>query len=114
MIGADGGDERRISAGVGEDPRPLLFFGAGHEVEARRRGEHLGVVDVADRLGVAFERTPDLHRGRIVTPAGERPGYNRHERARPVRPAPLAQSAEHSHGKAGVVGSIPTGGSLAA
>ncbi len=25
--------------------------------------------------------------------------------------APLAQSAEHSHGKAGVVGSIPTGGS---
>ena len=26
-------------------------------------------------------------------------------------PAPLAQSAEHSHGKAGVVGSIPTGGS---
>ena len=30
------------------------------------------------------------------------------------RAAPLAQSAEHSHGKAGVVGSIPTGGSLAA
>jgi hypothetical protein len=28
--------------------------------------------------------------------------------------APLAQSAEHSHGKAGVVGSIPTGGSPAA
>ena len=28
--------------------------------------------------------------------------------------APLAQSAEHSHGKAGVVGSIPTGGSAAA
>ena len=27
--------------------------------------------------------------------------------------APLAQSAEHSHGKAGVVGSIPTGGSSA-
>jgi hypothetical protein len=27
------------------------------------------------------------------------------------RIAPLAQSAEHSHGKAGVVGSIPTGGS---
>ena len=27
--------------------------------------------------------------------------------------APLAQSAEHSHGKAGVVGSIPTGGSQA-
>jgi len=27
--------------------------------------------------------------------------------------APLAQSAEHSHGKAGVVGSIPTGGSAA-
>ncbi len=26
--------------------------------------------------------------------------------------APLAQSAEHSHGKAGVVGSIPTGGSV--
>ncbi len=25
--------------------------------------------------------------------------------------APLAQSVEHSHGKAGVVGSIPTGGS---
>ena len=31
-----------------------------------------------------------------------------------VVPAPLAQSAEHSHGKAGVVGSIPTGGSPAA
>ena len=28
-----------------------------------------------------------------------------------VRPAPLAQSAEHSHGKAGVGGSIPPGGS---
>ncbi len=28
--------------------------------------------------------------------------------------APLAQSVEHSHGKAGVVGSIPTGGSVAA
>src|SRR2546430_15537797 len=27
--------------------------------------------------------------------------------------APLAQPAEHSHGKAGVVGSIPTGGSHA-
>ena len=27
------------------------------------------------------------------------------------RPALLAQSAEHSHGKAGVVGSIPTEGS---
>ncbi len=32
-------------------------------------------------------------------------------RAVPDRTAPLAQSAEHSHGKAGVVGSIPTGGS---
>jgi hypothetical protein len=29
----------------------------------------------------------------------------------PGRAAPLAQSAEHGHGKAGVVGSIPTGGS---
>ncbi len=28
--------------------------------------------------------------------------------------APLAQSAERSHGKAGVVGSIPTGGSCMA
>jgi hypothetical protein len=28
-----------------------------------------------------------------------------------VQPAPLAQSAEHSHGKAGVGGSIPPGGS---
>src|SRR5215213_7171816 len=27
------------------------------------------------------------------------------------RTAPLAQSAEHSHGKAGVIGSIPIGGS---
>jgi hypothetical protein len=31
----------------------------------------------------------------------------------PGRAAPLAQSAEHGHGKAGVVGSIPTGGSRA-
>src|SRR5437764_13820872 len=28
-----------------------------------------------------------------------------------VAVAPLAQSAEHSHGKAGVIGSIPIGGS---
>ncbi len=33
---------------------------------------------------------------------------------RQSRGAPLAQSAEHSHGKAGVVGSIPTGGSFMA
>ena len=57
--------------------------------------------------------------------SGSAPGSGRQRERRPPGPAtitphpggglgsaPLAQSAEHSHGKAGVVGSIPTGGSI--
>ena len=88
---------------------------------------HLEVVDRADRLGVA-----ELGRRTLIgATAGEGSGAAPQVRcvdrcgppmaSRGLRPAGrrgasrrkalLAQSAEHSHGKAGVVGSIPTEGS---
>ena len=57
-------------------------------------------------------------RSNVVERRGRRPKRTRTEPTtigrspgRQAGSAPLAQSAEHSHGKAGVVGSIPTGGS---
>ena len=101
----------------------------------------LEVVDGADRLGVGDGCRPERDRGgghrratvaalAVRCPHGadaniDRPGLwtaaggryagtlvrGRTDASRHGRSALLAQSAEHSHGKAGVVGSIPTEGS---
>src|SRR4051794_25959542 len=90
------------------DPRVLFGDGTGHEVEGCRRLQDLTVVDVANRLGVAPLDQPDLHQ---VT---QRSGRVSRTDARYPRGAiaPLAQSAEHFHGKEGVSGSSPEGGSV--
>ena len=87
------------------DPLDLLVEGAGHEVEGDGRLGDLDVVDRPDRLGVAPLGQPhrEAHDG-----GRYREGFG------PRKPllslngsAPLAQSAEHFHGKEGVYGSSP-------
>ncbi len=120
------GDDGGVNPLVARDPGPLSRRGAGLDVEGHGGAEDLGVVDGPDGLGVLGARQPDVH-GPIVTAPGPAPGavsppgrpqhgdYDvRRGLPAPVCGPPLAQSAEHSHGKAGVVGSIPTGGSPAA
>ena len=99
---------------------------ASHHVEGDGGAEHLAVVDGPDGLGVDRCGQTVVH-GCILRVAGGplagllRPGTMDRLRTAGVHAgasdcadsAPLAQSAEHSHGKAGVVGSIPTGGSAA-
>ena len=110
---------RRVDAAVPEDPGLLLGPGAGHHVEGVGAVEHLDVVDGPDGLGVGHLGQSDPHRPMVLLTCRNRGSGGSPcralaiiDRSRKVRRgAPLAQSAEHSHGKAGVVGSIPTGGS---
>ena len=118
-IGAGGGvdrDERRVTARVLVDPGDLLVERAGHEVEERGRLGDVVVVDGPDALGVAALGEADHHVGCGL---GQGRAHSRKVARRPallsltVRPrrfgglAPLAQSAEHFHGKEGVYGSSP-------
>ena len=86
------------------DPLDLLVEGAGNQVEGDRRLGDLDVVDGPDRLGVAPLSEPNG-----VAHDGGR--YRGGSGCRPVAilecSAPLAQSAEHFHGKEGVYGSSP-------
>ena len=122
------GHDRAERPGPGRQPRPLVVERAGHEVERRGAGGDLAVVDRHDRLGVVGGRQSDgrvghgramvIRRlaaepeapGGIVTRGGTLPASVRGSAAL-RNTALLAQSVEHSHGKAGVVGSIPTEGS---
>src|ERR1700722_15740741 len=106
---------------VGLDPGHLLGVGAGLDVEGRGGPGHLGVVNGPESLGVAGTGQPDVHRAMVPAgasgpgcPPGTATASTMIVRRAGAVSAPLAQSAEHSHGKAGVVGSIPTGGSPAA
>ncbi len=95
-----------MTPGVLVDPRNLFLERAGHEVEGHRRLDDLGVVDAADRFGVGALDESGAQHGTNLTRNGDAasPG------ARPLSLlglAPLAQSAEHFHGKEGVYGSSP-------
>ena len=119
LVAVDG-DDGGEGTGAGGQPRPLVLQRSGHQVEGGRRGLDLEVVDGPDGLGV-------VEGGQARARTGGQPSQGRARRSRggdpgacammrppacgSAAPALLAQSAEHSHGKAGVVGSIPTEGS---
>ena len=131
------GHEDAEGARAAGQPAALVLPRAGHEVEGGRRVVDLVVVDLPDRLGVGLHGHPDARRAAGIRRGRTCRGALRHRRRRlpaapgagsawsagsrgryagpsvrgPAAPALLAQSAEHSHGKAGVVGSIPTEGS---
>ena len=103
--------DRRVPAAVLLDPRDLVLEAPRHEVEGDGRAGDLGVVDGPDRAGVGAVGGTEggghgsgRYRTRswlLVFPGSCRdhgPGGRR---------APLAQLAEHFHGKEGVYGSSP-------
>ncbi len=90
-------DDRGMAARVLVDPRHLLGERPGHEVEGHRRLEHLDVVDVSQGFGVpTLGQAGPVHGGARYALGLSSSGL-----------APLAQSAEHFHGKEGVYGSSP-------
>ena len=94
-------DHRRMAPGVLVEPLDLLVEGARDHVEEGGGVVDVVVVDGADALGVAPFRRPDHHVPHL------RQGIAGVGVAILSRPAPLAQLAEHFHGKEGVYGSSP-------
>ena len=114
----------RVDAPVVESHACCSSPGPGDDVERVGAAEHLDVVDGPDAsaspgrpVGSASADGTALAAGVTSSPDGAGVGAVRCSWLSLTvawpngRGAPLAQSAEHSHGKAGVVGSIPTGGS---
>ena len=83
--------------------------GTGPQIEGHGRLEHLDVVDRAQRIGVAplDEAGPVLVGRRHGGDATQRAAAGRACSANLSGFAPLAQLAEHFHGKEGVYGSSP-------
>ncbi len=104
LAGLVGGDERRVSPRVHVDPVDLLVERAGNEVEGDSGLGDLEVVDGPDRPGVAPLGQAD---GEGHDHGRYRGGLHRRPVAILKGSAPLAQSAEHFHGKEGVYGSSP-------
>ena len=93
--------------------RPVSTVSRGWNVSAGRAEPGSGTRRWNRMNRLSTSGSPDLNvwrRWQRVSPLVT-DSYHEPAGGREVRCAPLAQSAEHSHGKAGVVGSIPTGGS---
>ena len=95
---------RRMAAQVLFDPELLRRERPRNDVERHRRLEDLDVVDRTRRLGVTHCDGPNVHPEKVT---GEVNGAGSGPRLALTGLAPLAQTAEHFHGKEGVYGSIP-------
>src|SRR5262249_41712910 len=92
---AVGGHDHGVGTAAIAEIAALLLQRPGHDVEGDSAGRHLGVVDLADLLGVVEARQPerDVHRGGIARPAAGRRFSRRRAAAGPAaagRPGPRA------------------------